>query len=155
MPETMSPAARDTDVAPAPPTSRLRQAAAGAGIALLVGGSTGILIRLLMRAAALVLDHDPSLSIAGTVAIVLLFAIGLMPAAVLLSLGLRTTGLLVLVATTLLHLSQVVVVGLDEGAAALIENLSPLTAAIVAAFLIAPPLAALSIWRLTAGITRR
>lgn len=51
-------------------------------------------------------------------------------------------GLLVLVVTPLLHLSQIVVVGLDEGAAALIENLSPLTAVITAAFLIAPPLAA-------------
>lgn len=152
--ETMSPAARAA-VAHTPPTSLLRQAAAGAGIALLVGGSTGIIIRLLMRAVALVLDHDPSLSTAGTAAIVLLFAIGLMPAAVLLSLGLRRTGLLVLVATTLLHLSQVVVVGLDEGAAALIENLSSLTAGIVVAFLIVPPLAALSIWHLTSGIARR
>lgn len=123
----MSPAARSADVVHTPPTPRLRQAAAGAGIALLVGGRTGLLIRLLRRAVALVLDHAPSLSIAGTAAIVLLFAIGLMPAAVLLSFGLRRTGLLVLVATTLLHLSQVIGVGLDEGAAGLIENLSPLT----------------------------
>ncbi|MGA8046248.1 MAG: hypothetical protein WCA30_08280 [Dermatophilaceae bacterium] len=37
-----------------------------------------------------------------------------------------------------------------EGAAALIANLSPLTAAVIAAFLLAPPVAAVSVWKLKA-----
>lgn len=90
-----------------------------------------------------------------TAAIVLLFAIGLVPAAVLLALGRRKSGLVVLVVTTLLHLSQIVVVGLDEGAAALIEELSPVTVVIIAAFLLTPLVGAFGIWRLTDAVARR
>lgn len=140
---------------PTPKRSWLRRAAAGVGIALLVGGATGVILRLLMRVVAVVFDQEPSMSMLGTGAIVLLFAIGLVPAAVLLALGLRRTGLAVLMVTTLLHLSQIVVVGLDEGAASLIEELSPVTVAIVVAFLLAPPAAALGIWRLTSAVARR
>ena len=108
-----------TPVAARPPAaprwSRLQRAVAGAGVALLVGGAVGVAVRLLMRAVAVVLSHEPSMSLVATAAIVLLFAVGLVPAAVLLALGVRRTGLGVLGVTTLLHLSQIIVVGLDEG----------------------------------------
>lgn len=139
----------------APRWSRLRRAAGGAGVALLVGGATGVVVRLLMRAVAVVLGHEPSMSLVATAAIVLLFAIGLVPAAVLLALGLRKAGLGVLAFTTLLHLSQVVVVGLDEGGAALVDEPSPVTVAILVAFLLAPLAGAFGVWRLTSLVAAR
>lgn len=154
MPEATAHAVSSATGGPNPPLSPTRRAAAGVAIALLVGGATGVIVRLLMRAVAVVFDHEPSMSIPATAAIVLLFAIGLMPASVLLALGLRRSGAAVLVVTTLAHLSQIVVVGLDEGAAALFENLSPLTAAIISAFVLAPPAAAVGVWRLTSELSR-
>lgn len=155
MHETTSTAAPSTAGAQVTtPRSWLRRAARGVGVAIVVGGAAGVVVRLVMRVVAMAFDHEPSMSIPGTAAIVLLFAIGFVPAAVLLALGWRRTGLVVLVATTLTLLSQIVVVGLDEGAAALLEEPSPLNLAIIAAFLLTPPVAALGIWRLISTVTR-
>jgi len=111
-----------------------------------------VVARVLMRAVAVAFGHEPSLSIPATAAIVLLFAIGLVPGAVLAALGLRRTGIIVLTVTALLHLSQIVVVGLDEGAAALIEDPSLINSGLAVAFLLTPAAAAVGVWRLTSAL---
>lgn len=132
-----------------------QRAAAGVGVSLLVGGAIGVIVRLLMRAVVLLVDHEPSFSLPASVAIVLLFAVGVIPGGVLVALGLRRTGLLVLSVTALLHLSQIVVVGLDEGAIRLLTEPSPGGVAIVLGFLLAPPAAAIGVWRLASAVARR
>lgn len=58
-----------------------QRAAAGIGVSLLVGGAIGVIVRLLMRAVVLLVDHEPSFSLPASVAIVLLFAVGVTPVA--------------------------------------------------------------------------
>jgi hypothetical protein len=111
-PSSSAPAA----LGPAPGrwTAAARRSGAGVLAATAVGAVAGVLARVLMRLIALVAGGPTSFSVGGTVAIVLIFVVVVLPGAVACAFHLRRTGWALLRAAGALLLFQSVVIPLQE-----------------------------------------
>jgi hypothetical protein len=96
-----------------------RRLGAGLLAAAVVGAVAGVLARLLMRLIALVAGGPTSFSLGGSVAIVLVFVLVVVPGAVACAFHLRRTGWVLLGAAGALLLFQSVVIPLQEDRTAL------------------------------------
>lgn len=99
-------------------TAALR-ALAGAAAALTIGVLAGVTARVLMRLVAVVAGGETGFSLSGSLAIVALFVVAMLPGAVALGLGRRRTGAVLLWTGAALLLFQSAVIPLQEDRAAL------------------------------------
>ncbi|WP_127131334.1 hypothetical protein [Georgenia sp. SYP-B2076] len=126
--------------------------------AMAAGIVAGLLARLLMRAVTVLAGGEPGFSLAGTLAILLVFAGAMLPGAVATAFGRRRSGLVLLGLGAAVLMLESVAIGLQENPGQLFGSGGTTTVLVVLVMLAFPPVIlgeALAVWRMTSALAAR